>query len=265
MNYFGGIVLIQNFSIGSFTISSYNTMFYIGCVFFVILLCAHRKVYDFAFWKALIMAFVSIPLGYGATSLLFGFEKGLADFTGFSWYGAVFFMPLFILFLYPLLESFLKIKAADYIHNLAAPLALMNGFMKIGCTIFGCCYGIDCSWGIYNTYANTKVFPIQLVEVIWNFAVCAFILWYERKPANKNKVYPVYMIVYSVGRLFCEIGRSGAEVSFKPLFGVITGGMLYALAAIGIGVAWLYIGKKREEMRLIKNTPKKAGKAGWRH
>lgn len=257
--------MIQEFTIGKLIVSSYNAMFYVGCVFFVALLCLHRKVYNFPLWKAFIMAVICLPLGYGTTSLMFGFEKGLSDFSGFSWYGAVFFMPIAILILYWLLEHILNMSTHDYIHNLAAPLALMNGFMKVGCTLFGCCYGHVCSWGLYNSIANATVFPIQLVEALWNFAVCGFILWYERKPGKIKNVYPVYMIVYSVGRIFLEMGRSNAEISFKPLFGFITGGMLYALTAICIGFIWLHINKKLDEKKALKAIPRNIGKDGWRH
>lgn len=275
--------MIQNFTIGDLTVSSYNAMFYLGCVFFIVLLCAHRKVYDFPFWKTLVMAAISIPLGYGCTSLLFGFEFGISEmnFSGFSWYGAVFFMPIAILIIIPIIKRIVllikripklgskirpwEITAHDYIHNLAAPFALMNGFMKLGCFLYGCCYGHVCSWGFYNNYAGTEVFPIQLVECIWNFAVCGFILWYERKSENRSKVYPMYMIVYSIGRIFLEFGRAIGEVNFQPLFGVIKGGMIYAAIAICIGLLWLHIDKKVYEKNYGKKVVKKAGKDGWRH
>lgn len=259
--------MIQEFEIFGTTVSSYNAMFYVGCIFFIGVLCLHRKVYGFSLWKALLMAVISVPIGYACTSLLFAFEVGISEmnFSGFSWYGAVYFMPLVFLVLHPLMNDVLKMSGLDYIHNLAAPLALMNGFMKLGCFLYGCCYGVECSWGVYNSFAGTDVFPIQIVETIWNFAVCIFILCYERKPENKYKVYPVYMIVYSIGRIFLEIGRSGAEVSFKPLFGVITGGMLYALAAISIGVIWLHLYKKSYDKKHGKKPIVKAGKDGWRH
>lgn len=259
--------MIQEFTIGNLVVSTYNAMFYVGCIFFVLLLCAHRKVYGFPLWKALLMAAISVPLGYGCTSLLFGFEVGLSEmnFSGFSWYGAVFFMPIAFLILHPLMKDVLKMSGIDYIHNLAAPLALMNGCMKLGCFLYGCCYGAECSWGIYNSFAGTEVFPIQLLEAIWNFAVCGFILWYERKPQNKNIVYPMYMVVYSAGRFLLEFGRAGAEINFRPLFGVITGGMLYALSAICIGLLWLYLYKKSNEKKNGKKVIKMAGKDGWRH
>lgn len=257
--------MIQKFVIGSFTIDSYNAMFLVGCVFFIILLCAHRKVYNFAFWKALIMALISIPLGYATTSLLFAFEYGISEmnFSGFSWYGAVFFMPLCMIILSPIMKHILKINARDYINNLAAPLALMNGFMKLGCFFYGCCYGFQCSWGFYNSLAGTNVFPIQLIECIWNFTVCGFILWYERRPNSSKNVYPMYMIVYSIGRIFCEFGRAVGDINFKPLFGVIKGGMIYAAIAICIGAFWISQNKKNDA-KLAKATAYRGGKDGWR-
>ncbi|MBE6948974.1 MAG: hypothetical protein E7456_03915 [Ruminococcaceae bacterium] len=213
------------------------------------------------------MAVVCVPLGYATTSFLFGFEYGISalNFSGFSWYGAVFFMPICILILGSLMENFLDIKPSDYIHNLAAPLALMNGFMKVACLVFGCCYGYPCSWGYYNSFAGTTVFPIQLVEAIWNFAVCGFILWYERKPENRSKVYPMYMIIYSIGRIFLEFGRSNAEINFKPLFGVIKGGMIYAAIAICIGLIWIKIDKNYQAKKNVKKKKTvHGGKDGWR-
>ena len=256
--------MIQNIDIGFYHESSYNTMFYIGCIFFIVLLCwkKHREVYGITLWKAAVMSVISIFFGYFTTSLMFGIENyDLSNLSGFSWYGAVFFMPIAMLIIFWFLKYILKICTLNYIHNLAAPLALMNGFMKIGCTLYGCCYGYPSSFGFYNIVLGQKAFPIQLVEALWNFAVCGFILWFEHKPGKIKYVYPTYMVVYSVGRFFCEFGRK----SSLPLAGTsfYTGGMLYATLAIIIGVIWILAVKSIEDKEVYRISHT-GGVSGWR-
>lgn len=254
--------MMQTIKIGSFyNQSSYMTMFYVGCVFFILLLCwkPHREVYGISFLKALIMSVISIGFGYATTSLLFGMENDMSNFTGFSWYGAVFFMPLAILLIFWFIKYILKLNTLYYIHNLAAPLALMNGMMKVGCTLYGCCQGPVFEHGIYNAMYGNRRFPIQPIEVILNFAVCAFLLWFEGRPGKIKYVYPTYMVTYSVGRFFCEFGRQN-----KPVAGFLTGGMIYALTAIVIGVIWIILAKNYEKRQAYKLSHQPSGVSGWR-
>ena len=257
--------MLQTIEIGGFyRQSSYNTMFYIGCIFFILLLCwkKHREVFGISLWKAALMSVISIGFGYATTSLLFGMENRMQNFSGFSWYGAVFFMPICVLIIFPFIKYVLKLNVLDYIHNLAAPLALMNGFMKIGCTLYGCCNGPAVTSGhfhIYNAIYKRYMFPIQPIEAAWNFAVCIFILWYERQPGKLRHTYPMYMIVYSVGRFFCEFGRQTYKVN-----DYLTGGMVYALIAIVAGTVWLIIAINIEKKQSYAVSRQAAGVAGWR-
>lgn len=257
--------MLQTIKIGSFyNQSSYNTMFYVGCIFFILLLCwkKHRELYGISLWKALVMAVISIGFGYGTTSLMFGFENKLQNFTGFSWYGAVFFMPVSMAIIFWFLQYVLKLDTLDYIHNLAAPLALMNGFMKIGCTLYGCCYGpvqTEGHFHIYNALFNRYMFPIQPIEAAWNFFVCGYILWYERRPGKLRYTYPTYMIIYSVGRFFCEFFRQTTKVA-----GFLTGGMVYALIAIVAGIVWIIVQKAIDKRDADRISPHYAGVTGWR-
>lgn len=61
----------------------------------------------------------------------------------------------------------------------------------------------DLPWGIMVN--GVKVHPTFLYESIWNFFVFLFLLWYSR---NKSKVdgevFLLYLILYSVARLFIE-------------------------------------------------------------
>jgi prolipoprotein diacylglyceryltransferase len=256
--------MLQNIKIGSFyNQSSYMTMFYVGCIFFILLLCwkKHREVYGIPLWKAVIMSIISIGFGYATTSLMFGIENDMQNFSGYSWYGAVFFMPLAILVIFWFIKYILKLSTSNYIHNLAAPLAMMNGFMKVGCTLYGCCYGPAGTghFYIYNAMLNRRMFPIQPIEAAWNFIVCGFILWFERRPGKIKYVYPTYMIVYSVGRFFCEFGRQSVRI-----VGFLSGGMIYALIAIAVGIIWIVIAKNYEQKEAYKVLHQHPGTAGWR-
>lgn len=99
----------------------------------------------------------------------------------------------------------------------------------------------DLPWGIIID--GIKVHPTFLYESIWNFLLFGFLIWYRRKFANREgEVFLLYIILYSVARLFIEGLRTDSL-----MFGPIRIAQLISLIAIAIGGAILYNKKKNPE------------------
>ncbi len=97
----------------------------------------------------------------------------------------------------------------------------------------------DLPWGIMVN--GVKVHPTFLYESIWNFLVFLFLLWYSR---NKSKVdgevFLLYLILYSVARLFIEGLRTDSL-----MWGPIRVAQLISIIGIIIPAAILYNKKKQ--------------------
>lgn len=57
-------------------------------------------------------------------------------------------------------------------------------------------------WGI--DVGGVKVHPTFLYESLWNFGVFAFLLYYSDRKKYRGQIFILYIILYSVARLFIE-------------------------------------------------------------
>ncbi|MFT9493501.1 prolipoprotein diacylglyceryl transferase [Anaerosolibacter sp.] len=60
----------------------------------------------------------------------------------------------------------------------------------------------DLPWGIMVD--GIKVHPTFLYESLWNFMVCGFLLWYDKRKKFQGELLFLYGILYSVARFFIE-------------------------------------------------------------
>lgn len=96
------------------------------------------------------------------------------------------------------------------LNSLLPPLALAQGFGRIGCFLGGCCYGVPCLFGVayppgsypYSIVGDIPLFPIQLVEAVLLFGLFGIALL----SAPTRRMY-VYVIGASVIRFFVEFFR----------------------------------------------------------
>ena len=92
--------------------------------------------------------------------------------------------------------------------NLCAPsIVLAHAFGRLGCLFAGCCYGKPCEawYCVWNEYLGYTVFPVQLVESLFLFALAAVLIYRRRKGGRYG--IPAYMIAYGVFRFFIEYAR----------------------------------------------------------
>jgi phosphatidylglycerol---prolipoprotein diacylglyceryl transferase len=140
--------------------------------------------------------------------------------------------------------------AADFA---ALSLAAVLAFMRGGCFLGGCCYGVPASWGVlYNPELlrpidgwrrftpgpppGQRVVPIQLFESLLN--VLLFGLLGARMIAvggPDGQALPLYLIGYSAYRFFAEFYRGHRH---RPLRGRLSEAQWACLTALLIGVLW---------------------------
>lgn len=96
------------------------------------------------------------------------------------------------------------------LNSLLPPLALAQGFGRIGCFLGGCCYGVPCLFGVayppgsypHSIVGDIPLFPIQLVEAALLFGLFGIALL----STSARRMY-VYVIGASVIRFFVEFLR----------------------------------------------------------
>lgn len=124
-----------------------------------------------------------------------------------------------------------KLDYAVYSDILAPVIPLFHFFARIGCFLGGCCYGVECEFGVTVT-GNTLVpdvngvprFPVQLLEAAMNLLLFFMLRAVYKKMLVKKqlqgKLLLVYLISYSVIRFFDEFLRGDEIRGF--LLGVST-------------------------------------------
>ena len=124
------------------------------------------------------------------------------------------------------------------------PLALI--LAKLGCLCHGCCEGLPCSFGLYNHWNQRIEFPAQLVEAAIALLLFIFLMLY-RKKAEEGTMFPMYLILYSSTRFFCQFIRDEQDILW--VFDIYH---FLCLAGIVIGLIELFIVKKyRDKIALI--------------
>ena len=149
------------------------------------------------------------------------------------------FLP-FILWLYA--NTF----GVDYKASLdfAAPvLCIAQAFGKIGCTISGCCESrLQVSWGVYNPYTETRLFPVQIAEGVTAFIVAVTVILMARRKGFRagGRTMAWMWVLFGSTRVIWEFFRAN-----KKLFWGLSELALWSVALTVAGVLWLILDKKQ--------------------
>lgn len=113
-------------------------------------------------------------------------------------------------YVYLTVKKLPKWKVAD---AMAPSIALGHAIGRIGCLMFGCCYGRTCDlpWAIqfpedHATYPNL-LHPTQIYESLLNFSLYLGLAWLYRRKKFDGQVFGVYLMAYAVIRSFVELFR----------------------------------------------------------
>ncbi len=156
--------------------------------------------------------------------------------SGLTAYGAILGAALGI-WIY---SKFSKLQFA-YLADLVAPAVIVAQAVigRIGCTINGCCYGVETSlpWGIVYTHPSSFAYdasralpsgmglhPTQVYELIFGLIVFGILLKLRGRFKPDGSLFLIYLGLYSVWRIGIDFLRVGNPF----LFG------LYQAQVIGI-------------------------------
>ena len=110
-----------------------------------------------------------------------------------------------------------------YFADVAAPgIILSLAVGRVGCTINGCCYGVETSlpWGVVYTHPSSfaplgiAIHSTQVYEIIWNLMVFAVLLRLRGRLKPDSSLFLVYLGLYSVYRLGTDFLRVGTPFLF---------------------------------------------------
>lgn len=215
-----------------------------------------RKIFSSDIFLATIETIIISCVQYLPTTIL-NWKFGKLLGTGANYFGLLFFIP-YILLGFCMLFKIDPWKQIDLITP-AFPVAL--SVAKIACFCAGCCRGIACSFGVYNSYTQVIEFPIQLLEAGVALLIFIFLLFW-RKRAKTGTVLPAYMIIYSTTRFFTEFLRGEPNV----FWGLKTYHILCIIGVI-VGIVELFAIKRFGEkiskictFNTVKREKSKKGK-----
>jgi phosphatidylglycerol:prolipoprotein diacylglycerol transferase len=117
---------------------------------------------------------------------------------GLTFYGGVIgFFAVFAL----LLIAY-KQDVRLWINEIVPAAVIFHAFGRIGCSLQGCCYGIEISPPFHIHGAEIMLFPAREIEAFFLFSLFLIFIFFVKK----NR-FIIYVISYAAARFFIEFGR----------------------------------------------------------
>lgn len=253
----------------------YHSMYGVGLILMTLFnVLINYKVFNFSRLRAFVYSVLTFVYGYLGGMCIGYLYNAITDLKGVDasyiirvdMIGSI----VFFLFLIPtaLAEKYIvKHKKPRYINGKRVPVkpvsaretldfAVLGGVIflsciKIGCSISGCCFGVENDWGVFSPKIHTTVFPVQIFEfATLCLIVIATYFIQQTKFYRKGMAAPLAASMYFFAR-FCweflryytpEMRHFFLGLSLWQIFSAI---VFIVVAAWGIG---LYITQPSEPM-----------------
>lgn len=236
---FGGTFAFSHVAIGQRNISLVAILYSCGFICSSVILCCRRHLINVKYWEAPIIATIFLLSAYIGAKILYilediplFLEEGFT-FSGVSFFGAVLLMVPLVT---PSVFIFKK-KLGAYLDYCIPAIIIMLIWIRVSCFTAGCCGG-----NIIFYKHNPIVIPTQLLEIVLDFILLAFIYYFEGKGFFKNVRYAIFMIGYGILRFIIEPMRN----TRKNIAGMSEGQWL-AILTILIGLAVIFIHQKKNK------------------
>ena len=225
-----------------------NFFMILGIFSMIVVNLFRAKKFNISKLKSVAISLTNNVGAFAGAKILFLLEniKSLSQgisFGGFSFYGTVFMLPLFMLVTY----NMYGIEKKEFL-NFSTPSVLMElAFYRTGCLLAGCCCGVEAGWGIAMAHSPEVLrVPVQLIEIILDLGIFATLLYVERKAFFKENglLYPIFMVSYGLIRFVIEFFR----VRDVWVWGMSEAHFL-SLLAIAIGVVWIVLAVKKHNKK----------------
>ena len=245
--------MLPSFQAFGLTIPMYGVMSALGMLAAFILLGFTRKHTRFSEDHALSAALWAIIMGFVGAKVLFylvEIKQVIADPSyilhtlreGFVFYGAL-IGGLGGVGIYALKKKLPFFSLTDYF---IPGLVIGHAFGRIGCLFAGCCYGMECETPISIVFpagsaapAGIPLLPTQILESVFLFLLCAFLVWRLAKQKPFGTVSGWYMALYGVWRFTIEFFRSDE----RGFVGALSTSQFISIFIFAGGVALLLLVK----------------------
>lgn len=193
--------------IGQLKISLYYSAMVLGYILMIVVMLLKKRRERCGLSRLGAVAFATVVLIFGLVGckLLYILEniswiqKNGFTLGGFSFYGAVFLMPLVM----PLVGKLFKLHWRDTLDSSAICILTMLGTIRLGCYLNGCCGG-----SVFHIGDYYFTFPTQLIECICDCAFLYALLKWEEKGTARGFLYPRFLLLYGGARFFIEFLRN---------------------------------------------------------
>lgn len=240
--------MFPSFELFGITIRTYYLNIVLTFIFSILIsVVASIKIYkNYKKYKLFILVGLW-PLIGTLFALLFGTLENIIysqkfELGNLSLLGTLFFGPIY----FYLSSIILKIDKKDTFNLLSFEALFILGFLKIGCFLNGCCYGIVSDVGFIYPFETVKRFPVQLLETFIFFLLSFLSLLLIIK--KKETYYPSYMFfcVYPISRIFLEFLRDNTKY-----FGFSAGqinSIVFLILFIVVILVYKYKDKNKENL-----------------
>lgn len=113
-----------------------------------------------------------------------------------------------------------KLNYRAYFDVMAPGIPLFHLFGRIGCFLGGCCYGIECTFGVTYTASpfpeanGVSRLPVPLIGSFLNLMLFLLLSALYAKNKCRGELLNLYFIIYPVGRFILEYFRGDSIRGF---------------------------------------------------
>ncbi len=176
--------------------------------------------------------------------------------------GMVFYGGLLcaLLFMY-IYARIMKLPIRMYFNNVVLAFPVFHFMGRIGCTLTGCCYGIEyhgicalhyttahISPGINDDIANFPRFPVQPLEALMELLIFVVLLILFLKKGDRFSVTSSYLLMYSVVRFLDEFLRGDV---LRGFWGPFSTSQWISLAIFVITIIYLIVKRRKTPLPVL--------------
>jgi phosphatidylglycerol:prolipoprotein diacylglycerol transferase len=245
------------FTIGAVSVRWYGIMVALAVVVVIIWVVREiRRGADLSYDSVLTVALVAIPSGIIISRLLHIIDlwdfyianPGLLwGFGGLTIYGAILGATLGI-WIY---SKFSRFRFGYFMDLVAPATVLAQAVGRVGCTINGCCYGMEAPawlpWSVVYTHPDSyaplgvAVHPTQPYEIVFLLIVFGMLFRLRGRFKPEGSLFLIYLSLYSMWRLGIDFLRDGTDFLFglhqAQVIGIIV--LLIAIPILALRTRWV--------------------------
>jgi len=222
-----------------------------------------RKGANLSYDTVITAALVAIPSGIIMSRLLHVVDRWgyyianpgqLIGFSGLTIYGAILGAALGI-WIY---SKFRNLRFGYFADLVAPGVILAQAVGRVGCTLNGCCYGVEAPawlpWSVVYTHPESyaplgvAVHPTQIYELVFCLIGFAVLLRLRGRFQPDGSLFLIYLSIYSLWRVGIGFLREGTPFLLglhqAQVIGIIV--LLIAITILALRTRWVGVESKAE-------------------